>query len=523
MRIWAPLEAAVARHNTEFLINYCYVNSPMSLLNDTRPRPASNGVGRNFYLTTTLPYVNSDPHVGFALEIVHADIAVRYHALQGDEVFFNTGTDEHGLKIYRKAIEEGKDPQEYVNGYAEKFQSLKEKLNLYPNLHFVRTTDTHHKAAAQEFWRRCLKKGDIYKKNYQLKYCVGCELEKTDSELVDGRCPIHANLEIELINEENYFFRWSKYQKELLELYKKQPDLVVPDFRFNEIKKFVETGLEDFSISRLKKKMPWGVSVPDDETHVMYVWFDALINYISTLGWPEDEANFTKFWGTKEKPNGIQMAGKDQIRQQAAMWQAMLMSASLPTSKQIVIHGFINVGGQKMSKSLGNVVDPIAIAGEYGTDALRYYLARHVHPFEDSDFTMEKFKEAYNANLANGLGNLTARVMQLAETYLKAPVKTAFAPYPEEFTRALDRYEISSAMDYVWGRIQSLDQKINTAAPFKVVKVDLEQGSALIEDLVRELAIINEMLEPVLPDTSGKIIRAITTNKKPKNLFPRKE
>lgn len=484
---------------------------------------ASNGVKNYFYLTTTLPYVNAEPHIGFALEIVHADIAVRYHALQGDEVFFNTGTDEHGLKIYRKAIEEGKDPQEYVNGYAEKFQSLKEKLNLYPNLHFVRTTDTHHKAAAQEFWRRCLKKGDIYKKNYQLKYCVGCELEKTDSELVDGRCPIHANLEIELINEENYFFRWSKYQKEILELYKKRPDFVVPVFRFNEIKKFVEAGLEDFSISRLKTKMPWGVSVPDDETHVMYVWFDALINYISTLGWPEDEASFTKFWGTKEKPNGIQIAGKDQIRQQAAMWQAMLMSAGLPTSKQIVIHGFINVGGQKMSKSLGNVIDPIAIVDEYGADTLRYYLARHVHPFEDSDFTMEKFKEAYNADLANGIGNVVARIMTLAERYLDEPVKVSPVEFDPNFKESMNTYEFNHALGLVTALIASLDELIARKEPFKIIKSDPEQARGVIADGVRLLAHLNYHLQVFMPETSKKTGEAIKTNKKPENLFPRKE
>ena len=217
------------------------------------------------------------------------------------------------------------------------------------------------------------------------------------------------------------------------------------------------------------------------------------------------------------------MAGKDQIRQQAAMWQAMLMSAGLPSSKQIVIHGFINVGGQKMSKSLGNVVDPIAIVDEYGTDALRYFLARHTHPFEDSDFTMEKFKDAYNANLANGLGNLVARVMQLAETHLPVPVKIEFVPYPKEFTQALDNYELNKAADYTWGRIQELDQKINSTAPFKVVKADKEKGRILIEELVRELAFIDEMLEPILPATSQKIINAIMSNKKPETIFPRKE
>jgi methionyl-tRNA synthetase len=255
----------------------------------------------------------------------------------------------------------------------------------------------------------------------------------------------------------------------------------------------------------------------------MYVWFDALVNYISTLGWPEDTNSFEKFWGTKDKPNALQLAGKDQVRQQAAMWQAMLFSAGLPNTKQIFVHGFINSGGQKMSKSLGNVIDPFAIVGEYSTDALRYYLARHIHPFEDSDFTVEKFKETYNANLANGLGNLVARVMQLAQTHLSEPVKVEFTPYPKDFTDALEKFEINRAADYVWGRIGALDERITKEEPFKLVKTDTEKGKVLIADLVRELAAIDLLLEPIIPATSKKIIDAIVANKKPETLFPRKE
>jgi methionyl-tRNA synthetase len=484
-------------------------------------------MAKAFYLTTTLPYVNADPHIGFALEIVQADILVRYRRLCGDDVFFNTGTDEHGIKIYRKAAEEGKDTQAYVDEYAAKFKRLKQKLGLYPDLHFIRTTDAHHKKAAQEFWLRCKANGDIYKKNYKVKYCIGCELEKTDSELVDGTCPIHPNLTIEVIEEENYFFKFSNYQKPLLAMYAKRPDFVVPDFRFNEIKRFVESGLEDFSISRLKDKMPWGVPVPDDPEHVMYVWFDALINYISTLGWPENEENFEKFWGTKGEPNAIQMAGKDQIRQQSAMWQAMLMSAGLPPTKQIVIHGFINVGGQKMSKSVGNVINPLAIVDEYGVDALRYYLARHIHPFEDSDFTMEKFKEAYNADLANGLGNLTARIMQLAEKNLSAPVEidndTHTLPAPNAFTDALDKYDFSTATEDLWKLIATTNERITSTEPFKLIKEKPEEGQTLIASLVRDLWEITLSLQPIIPTTSKTIEEAIIANKKPANLFPRKE
>ena len=476
-----------------------------------------------FYLTTTLPYVNAEPHIGFALEMVQADIVARYHVLMGDDVFFNTGTDEHGLKIHRKALENDVTPQEYVDEYAAKFRDLTKVLNLYPELHFIRTTDPHHKAAAQEFWRLCAARGDIYKKNYAIRYCVGCELEKTDSELVDGKCPLHQNLSIELIDEENYFFRWSKYQRPLLDFYAAHPDFVLPEFRFNEIRKFVGDGLEDFSISRLKEKMPWGIEVPGDSAHVMYVWFDALINYVSTLGWPEDIAQVAKFWGTQERPNGVQFAGKDQIRQQAAMWQAMLMSAGLPNTKQILIHGFITSGGQKMSKSLGNVINPTTIIDEYGVDALRYFLARHIHPFEDSDFTMEKFKAAYNADLANGLGNLASRIMQLAETHLPQGARPEVAGFPDEYTQPMERFEVNKAAEYVWQRVAALDQKITQTEPFKLVKTDLEVGKKLIFELTQELYLIGRMLNPFMPETNKKIKEAIIANKKPENLFPRKD
>ncbi len=470
---------------------------------------------RTFYLTTTIPYVNADPHIGFALEIVQADVVARYRRLKGDDVFFNTGTDEHGVKIYRKALESGKMPQAYVDEYAAKFDRLKIFLNLsYDN--FIRTTDAHHKKAAQEFWKRCEKSGDIYKKSYKIRYCVGCELEKTDSELEGGRCPFHPNLELELIEEENYFFRFSKYAPFLLDLYAKRPDLVLPDFRFNEIKRFVERGLEDFSISRLKEKMPWGVPVPGDEAQVMYVWFDALVNYVSAIGWPDNEASFKKWWPV------TQFAGKDQIRQQAAMWQAMLKSAGLSPSKQIIIHGFITSGGQKMSKSLGNVIDPFSVVNEYGTDALRYYLLRHVHPFEDSDFTLEKFKVVYSGELANGLGNLTARILTLSEKYLTEPMQKRELP-SGAYDELTGTYRFDRFLDNVWTLVQGLDKRITETEPFKVVKNDPERGKALLKELVAGLYSISLLLRPCMPQTSDKIEKAILENKKPETLFPRKE
>ncbi len=487
-------------------------------------------MGKYFYITTTLPYVNSDPHVGFAMEIIRADVVARAKALQGYEVFFNTGTDEHGQKIYQKALEAGEDTQDYVNKYAEKFKGLKKILNLCEDIHFIRTTDDHHKKAAQEFWNKCLEGGDIYKKNYEIKYCVGCELEKTESELENGKCIIHPHLELEIRNEENYFFKWSKYQKPLLDLYQNNPKLVIPDFRFNEIKAFVERGLSDFSISRLKSKMSWGVPVPNDPEHVMYVWFDALVNYISTLGWPhsalasggkpEDDL-FEKFWvnGTP-----VQYAGKDNLRQQSAMWQAMLLSAGLPPTHHIVIDGFINSGGQKMSKSLGNVISPYDVVSEYGTDALRYYLLREISSFEDGDMTMEKFKEAYNANLANGLGNLVSRIMKMSQDNLEGPVKVPEFENMEEYFSIIETFDLKKASDFVWNKIGEMDLFIQQNQPFKLVKTDKEKGREMISDLVVKLYSIARMLNPLLPETSSKIKSLIKENKTPGTpLFARKD
>jgi methionyl-tRNA synthetase len=484
---------------------------------------------KSVYITTTLPYVNADPHVGFAMEIIRADALARYHTLLGNDVFFNTGTDEHGQKLLRDAEKAGKDVQEYVDMYAEKFRGLKDILGIKDDINFIRTTDEHHVKAAQEMWKRVKENGYIYKKQYQTKYCVGCELEKTDSELVEGKCPIHPNKEIELIDEENYFFAFSKLEDKLKDLYSKKETLVIPEFRFNEMKAFLDRGLQDFSISRLKSKMSWGVPVPDDEDHVMYVWFDALTNYISALGWSEDEkGNYKKFW---EEGLKIQYCGKDNIRQQSMMWQAILLAANLPTTDHIIINGFINSGGQKMSKSLGNVINPYNVVKDYETvtgdlsaDVLRYYLLRHVNSFEDSDMTLETIKEAYNANLANGLGNLVSRIMTLAEKYIEPITKPEISEFPTEYTTAISAFEFDKALTYVFGRIQVLDKKITETEPFKVVKVDVEKGKTIILELVQELYLVAQLLNPFLPKTNQKIKEVILENKKPSApLFLRKD
>jgi methionyl-tRNA synthetase len=479
-------------------------------------------MSKNFYITTTLPYVNADPHVGFAMELIRADIIARYKKLTGYEVFFNTGTDEHGQKVYTKAKEIGEDVQKYVDHYALNFRGLIPLLHISPDTHFVRTTDEYHLKAAQEFWKKVDSKGYIYKKQYQVKYCVGCELEKTESELDEnGRCLIHPNMEIELIDEENYFFKFSAFEKSLLEFYEKNPDFVIPATRFNEIKAFVSRGLQDFSISRLASKMSWGVPVPGDDTQVMYVWFDALVNYISTLGWPENTEQFEKFW---HNGTPVQYCGKDNLRQQSAMWQAMLMAAELPNSRHIIIDGFINSGGQKMSKSLGNVISPYKVVEEYGTDALRYYVARELSSFEDSDMTMEKFKESYNANLANGIGNLASRILALSEKYLDGCPHIPENSIPQEFFDLLETFNIQKACDFIWNEITALDKTIQETEPFKVIKIDIEKGKMLISDMVVRLYTIARMLNPIMPETNAILKKLIKENKKPEApLFMRKD
>ena len=491
---------------------------------------------KTFYITTTLPYVNADLHMGHALEFVRADIVARQKMLEGFDVFFNTGTDEHGMKIYEKATAAGKDPQAFVDENFLRFQESVKIFGMTESLHFVRTTDQHHVKAAQEFWKLCDQNGYIYKKNYQSKYCVGCEAEKTDSELNEkGECVIHPGRALEVLEEENYFFRYSAFTEKLLALYNSRPDFVVPDFRYNEVRAFVERGLADFSISRLKEKMSWGIPVPNDPAHVMYVWFDALTNYISTLGWPHDgrkhEDLFDKYW-----VNGTptQYCGKDNLRFQAAMWQAMLLAAGVANSYQIVINGFITAeGGVKMSKTLGNVVDPAVIVLEYGTDALRFFLAKEVSSFEDSPFTIERFKTAYNSGLANGLGNLLSRTLKMGETYfggaleldetVSVPIVATVAGISTDlsvengtipqfadtlaatYADHMKNFDINRATVAVWDFLTILDKYISHYEPFRIAKTDLIKTEAILANVLYGLARAAKLLEPILPETSKTI------------------
>jgi methionyl-tRNA synthetase len=474
------------------------------------------------YLTTTLPYANAELHIGHALEFVQADALVRAWRLNGEKVFFTTGSDEHGQKIFETAAKADKDVRAYVTELSEKVQALTKPLGLSEHA-FIRTTDHAHYTAAQEMWRRCDAAGDIYKKAYSGLYCVGCELFKSEKDLDEtGHCVLHPNLTPETITEENYFFRLSKYQDALLE-YLSRKDSIVPDWRREEALNFVKGGLEDFSISREKARLSWGIPVPGDDSQVMYVWFDALTSYLSTLGWPADlDENFSKYW---ENGTVVQMAGKDQVRFQSIMWQAMLMSAKVKNTDQVFYHGFITSGGQKMSKSLGNVISPNELVEKYGTDATRYMLLRHVHPVEDSDVTWERLDEWYTANLVNGLGNLVARVMKLAEEHLGAPIlfTSADAETDPTFMEKIESYQFNEAIDMIFALVAKGDEFMTAREPFRKIKIpelaDIARGD--IDTLVRNLARIALYLVPFMPTTAAIILRAVEENKKPENLFPR--
>lgn len=473
-----------------------------------------------FYLTTPIFYPNAKLHMGHAYTTTLSDILVRYHRLLGEETYFLTGSDENAQKMVDAARKEGKEPLVFLDAIVENFKTLYSALDISYD-QFIRTTDQKdHFPGAQELWKRLVSSGDIYKKEYEGLYCVGHEAFVTEKDLVDGKCPDHGS-EPQHLKEENYFFKLSRYTDEIRARIESDELRVVPATRKNEILAFLERGLEDVSFSR-PRKADWpeglGIPVPGDDSQVMYVWCDALANYVTALGFAHQAELYQKFW-----PADVHVIGKDILRFHAAIWPGMLLSAGLPLPKALLVHGFVTSGGRKMSKTLGNVIDPEELVAEYGAEAVRYYLARHISPFEDGALTREGFKEAYNGNLANGLGNVVSRVMTMAEAHLEGPVVPEEQTIPADFMQAMEEYRVNDAAAIVWQWVAKIDERIAAEKPFVLIKEDPEKAKALIAELVREVYTIGRMLNPIMPKTSEAIKEAVKENKKPENLFPRKD
>jgi methionyl-tRNA synthetase len=489
---------------------------------------------RKFYITTALPYVNASPHLGFALEVVQADVLARYHRLLGERTFFLTGTDEHGAKIAKAAAMAKKDVRTFVDENAKKFLALMKALQI-SNDDFIRTSDRkRHWPAVQKAWLTFQKRGDLYKKTYQGLYCVGHEAFITRKDLKKGKCVLHGTVP-ETIQEENYFFRLSKYTEPIKKAIASDTIRIVPQSRKREILALAKKGFEDVSFSRPRKDLQWGVPVPNDGSQTIYVWGDALLNYISSIGYAKKTSRFRTFW-----PANVHCIGKDILRFHAAIWPGMLLSLGLPLPKTIFVHGFITVGGQKMSKSLGNVVDPFELIARYGVDSVRYYLLREIPPTEDGDFTYEKFKERYNADLANGLGNLVARVIALAMKYNTRNQKSTMAIQNGKliqkswlkYKKALEAFRFNEALEATWALVRFCDRYIDRERPWENANNQSTiKNQKVVYNLLFFLGNIASMLRPFMPETSLKIFqqlgirqtdkRWIFRPKKDRPLFPR--
>lgn len=476
------------------------------------------GKSKKFYITTSIPYTNAAPHIGFGLEAIQADVLARYYRGTGIDVFFLTGTDEHGQKTLKAAQAAGKDPLDFANEVSEKFRKLTKVLNI-SNDDFIRTTDKEkHLPAVYKLWQKYEESGDIYKKKYKGFYCVGCEAFKTQKELVDGKCTIHQK-ETEVIEEENYFFRLSKYLPKIKELIEKNKFTIIPESKKNEILSMISQGFEDISFSRAKEKY-WSWPVPGDDTQSFYVWQDALPNYISGIGYATDEKKFKKYW-----PADVHCIGKDIIKFHCVYWPAMLLSAGIKLPEAVFVHGFINVDGQKMSKSLGNVVDPFALVEKYGQDAVRYYLLREILPTEDGDFTYQKFEARYNADLAGGLGNLVARVFGIAgkipnfkfSSFNKcsnAKLKKILAVTEKDLKLQILNFKFNEALALIWEVIAFCDRYVNEE------KLWESKDEKVINNLFFAIKKIAGFLSPFLPETAEKINTSLKTGKT-EALFPR--
>ena len=455
---------------------------------------------KNYYVATSIAYVNGSPHVGYAMEMIMGDVLARSARKNYQQIVFSTGTDEHGGKIAEKAKELGKEPQVFADEMSEKFRELAKNLNI-SNDRFIRTTDAGHKQRAALVWNEL--ENYIYKKNYEGWYCTGCEEFVTESRVKEcnGICPDH-NRKYEKIKEENYFFKLSGFTSQILEKIQKGEFRIIPDSRKHEIQSVLREGLEDISISRPKDKISWGVPVPGDENQVMYVWFEALLNYITVIGYPE-HSDFKAFW-----PANTQVIGKGILRFHAAIWPGILLALKQELPRNLYVHGYVTVGGQKMSKSLGNSVLPNEIIDKYGADAFRYYFLRHIPSHGDGDFSWERFEDVYNSELANELGNAVSRTMAMISKYQNGVIGDIPSPEHDSagYYEALKDYRFDKAIECIWEQVRGLNQYIEEEKPWTLAKNnDEDHLREVLAYMVSCLLEIAELLDPIMPETAKKI------------------
>jgi methionyl-tRNA synthetase len=472
-----------------------------------------------WYVTTAIPYVNAQPHIGFALEIILTDALARYHRAVGEDVRFLTGSDENSLKNVQAAEKLGIPTRELVHRNAAQYEALRESLDLSFD-DFIRTSeDPRHAAGVQKLWEACAASGDIYTKPYRGLYCIGCEQFYTEDELIDGLCPEH-HTRPEVVEEENYFFRLSRYQDQLLDLIESGKLRIAPATRRNEVLSFIRMGLADFSISRTRKRAHgWGISVPGDPEQVMYVWFDALGNYITALDYAGDGPLYEHYW--LHNPNRVHVIGKGIVRFHAVYWPAMLLSAGVPLPSDIFVHGYVTVEGEKMGKSLGNALDPVVLAAEYGTDPLRYYLLREIPATEDGDFSQERFIRTYNTDLADQLGNLLNRTVSMVGRYFGGTVPEPGAPEgPDEVLIALAeglrvrvdaairRFAPHEALATIWELIGAANKYVAETEPWAIARLRKTEPAAelrlatILYNALEALRLAAHYCEPFIPATA---------------------
>ena len=479
-------------------------------------------MGKNLYITTAIPYVNGKPHIGNALDYLLADIWSRYQQQKGKKVRFQVGTDEHGNKIAAKAAEQNLTPQAYVDQTHQNFKILMDAEHAeYTD--FVRTSDSHHMGAVRYIWKQLDQAGLIYKSTYNGWYCMGHEAFFTDKEVQEtgGVCPDHQT-PYQQVSEENYYLKASAYTDKVRQAIESGRMKIVPEFRKKEFLELMKDGLHDVSISRPRKSLTWGVPVPGDDSQVMYVWLDALANYITVLGYP-DQPEWKDFW-----PADVQVIGKDILRFHAGIWPVMLLGVGLPLPKTLLVHGFVNVGGAKMSKTVGNVVDPMEIIKDYGVDAFRYYFSRHIPTKDDGDFTWEKFEKAYNGELGNDLGNLVQRVIAMIQRYQSGVIGEIPRPGHDmgPYRQAMEALDFDRAIDEAWQQVRALNQYIDDVKPWEVAKKrqkDADAAEHLSEILsyaVGALEEIADLLTPFMPVTASTIHKMFSAGVVPEKAAP---